>query len=77
MHVGFGTQQEFLSILKKDCATHSDESKFWIDESEFPDFLLESMFDKNPVSFNIFKYGSVLDPKVLVSQPLDICKSLF
>ena len=30
MHVGFGTQQELLSILKKDCATHNDVNKSWI-----------------------------------------------
>ena len=28
MYVGFGTQQELLSILKKDCATHKDLNKF-------------------------------------------------
>ena len=35
MHVGFGTQQELLSILKKDCATHKDINKFRIDAREF------------------------------------------
>ena len=60
MHVGFGTQEEFLSLLKKDCATHSDVSKSRIDEREFLELLLEKMFDKSPVSFNIFKYLDLL-----------------
>ena len=34
------------------------------------------MFDNNPISSNKVKYASVLDPKDLVSQPLDVCKSL-
>ena len=69
MHVGFGTQQELLSILKKDCATHKDVNKFRIDAREFLVTLLEKMFDKNPISFNIVKYASILDPNVLFSQP--------
>ena len=35
------------------------------------------MFGKNPISVIILKHASVLDPKTLVSQPLDVCKSLF
>ena len=77
MHGGFGTQQELLSILRKDCTTHNDVNKFQIDPREFLVTLLEKMFDKNPISFNIVKYPSVLDPKVLVSQSLYVCKSLF
>ena len=77
MHVSFGTQQELLSILKKDCATHKDANKFRIDAREFLVTLLERMFDKNPISFSIVKYESVLHPKVFLSQPLDVCKSLF
>ena len=77
MFVGFGTQQELLSILKKDCVPHKDVSKFRTDAREFLVTLLEKMFDKNPISFNIVKYASVLDPKILLSQPLNVCKSLF
>ena len=39
--------------------------------------LLMKMYDKNPILFNVVKYASVLDPKFLVSEPLDVCKSLF
>ena len=39
--------------------------------------LLKKMYDKNPILFNVVKYASVLDPKFLVSEPLDVCKSLF
>ena len=65
MHVSSGTQQERLSTLKRDCATHNDINKFRIDEIEFLVTLLEKAFDKNPISLNIVKYASVLDPKVL------------
>ena len=77
MHVAFGMQQELLSILKRDCVTRKDVNKFRIDAREFLVALLEKMFDKNPISFNIVTYASVLDPKVLQPQPLDLCKSLF
>ena len=74
MYVGFGTQQELLSILKKELATHADVNKFRVDAREFLITLLKKMFHKNPISFSIVKYASVLDPKVLVTQPLDACK---
>ena len=35
------------------------------------------MFRKNPLSFNIVKYMSVFDPKVLLNQAPSVCKSLF
>ena len=57
--------------------TTTHNNNFRIDAREFLVTLLEKMFDKNPISFHLFKYASVLDPKVLVSQPLDVCKSLF
>ena len=70
MHVSFGTQQELLSTLKRDCAAHNDINKFQIDEREFLVTLLEKAFDKNPISFNIVKYAPVLDPKVLGSMQI-------
>ena len=69
MYVGFGTQQELLSILKKDCITYSDLNDFRIDAREFLVTLLEKMFDKDPVSFNIVKYISVLDSTVGITTP--------
>ena len=77
VYAGFGTQQELLYILKKDCATHSNAKKFRIDAKEFQVTLLKKMLNKNPILFSLVKYASVLDPKVLVLQPLNICKSLF
>ena len=35
------------------------------------------MFQKNPLSFNIVRYMSVFDLKVLLNQPPSACKSLF
>ena len=49
IHVGFGMQQELLSILKRDCVTQNDVNKFRIDAREFLVALLEKMFDKNPI----------------------------
>ena len=63
-------------IYKKDCATRKDVHKFRVDTREFLVTLLEKMFDKKPISFNIVKYASVLDPKVLVPQLLNVWKSL-
>ena len=77
MYVGFATQQELSSILKKDCVTYNDLNKFRIDAKQVLMRLLEKMFDKNLLYISIVKYASVLDPGVLVSQPLDVCKSLF
>ena len=67
MHAGFGTQQELLSILKKDCATHKDVNIFRINAREFLVTLLEKTLDKNSIPLNIVKYASVLDLKVLLS----------
>ena len=53
------------SILKKDFAIHNDVNKFRIDAREFLVTLLENISDTNPVPFNVVKYASVLDPKVL------------
>ena len=53
IYVAFGTQQDLLSILKKDCANHNDVNKFWIDIREFLVTLSEKIFDKNPILFNI------------------------
>ena len=64
IHLSFGTQQELLSTLRRDCATYNDINKFQIDEREFLVTLLEKVFDKNTISFNIVN-ASVLDPKVL------------
>ena len=69
MYVGFGTQQELLSRLKKDCITYSDLNDFRIDAREFLVTLLEKMFDKDPISFNIVKYTSVLDSTVGITTP--------
>ena len=77
MHGSFGTQQELLSTLKRDGTTHNDINKFGIDEREFLVTLLVKAFDNNPISSNIVKHASVPDPKVLVSQPLGVCRSLF
>ena len=41
--------------LKKDCATHNNINKFRIDAREFIVTLLEKMYDKNPISFDIVK----------------------
>ena len=38
--------------------------------------LLEMIFDRNPISFNIEKHASVLNPKFLLLQPLDVCKAV-
>ena len=72
MHLGFGTQQELLPILRKDCATHNGLDNFRTDAREFLVTLLEKMSDTNPIPFNRVKYASVLVPKVLVSQPQDV-----
>ena len=77
MHVGFGTQQDLLSILRKDCLNQKNVKKIRIDARKFLITLLEKIFDKNAMSFNRVKYVSVLDPKVLASHPLDVSKSLF
>ena len=65
--MSFGTQQELLSILKKDCATHKDVNIFRINAREFLVTLLEKTLDKNSIPLNIVKYASVLDLKVLLS----------
>ena len=77
VYAGFGAQEELLYILEKDCATHNNAKKFRTDAKEFQVTLLKKMLNKNPILFSLVKYASVLDPKVLVLQPLNICKSLF
>ena len=63
MHVGFGTLDELQSLLRKDLISHADINKFRIEAREFLVTLLEKMFRKNPLSFNIVKCMSVFDPK--------------
>ena len=58
MHVGFGTLDELQSLLRKDLISHADINKFRIEAREFVVTLLEKMFRKNPLSFNIVKYMS-------------------
>ena len=77
MHVGFGTLDELQSLLRKDLISHADINKFRIEAREFLVTLLEKMFRKNPQSFNIVKYMSVFDPKVLLNQASSVCKTLF
>ena len=77
MHVGFGTLDEFHCLLWKDSISHTDINKFCIEAREFLVTLLEKMFQKNPLLFNIVKYMSVFDPKVLLNQAPSVCKSLF
>ena len=60
-----------------DCATHNEVNKFRFDARRFLVTLLEKVFDKNSISFNIVQYASVLDLEVLESQPVDVCKSFF
>ena len=75
MHVGFGTLDELQSLLRKDLISHADINKFRIETREFLVTLLEKMFRKNPQSFNIVKYMSVFDPKVLLNQASSVCKT--
>ena len=76
-HVGFGILDELQSLFRKDLISHADINKFHIEAKEFLVTLLEKMFRKNPLSFNIVKYMSVFDPKVLLNQAPRVCKSLF
>ena len=57
MHAGLGTLDELQSIL-------SNINKFCIEPRGFFVTILEKMFRKNLLSFNIVKYMSVFDPKV-------------
>ena len=66
MHVSFDTQQELLSIFKKDFATHNDINKFQIDERKCLVTLMVKIRDKNSVLFSVVKCTFVLNPKVLV-----------
>ena len=85
MHVGFGTLDELQSLLRKDLISQADINKSCIEAREFLVTLLEKMFRKNRlsfnivkyISFNIVKYMSVFDPKVLLNQAPSVCKSLF
>ena len=85
MHVGFGTLDELQSLLRKDLISQADINKSRIEAREFLVTLLEKMFRKNRlsfnivkyISFNIVKYMSVFDPKVLLNQAPSVCKSLF
>lgn len=54
-------------VCNSDCC-----KKFLIDARKF----LVKMFEVNLISFRIIMYVSVLDPKVFVSQLLDVCKSM-
>ena len=76
MHVGFATLQELQSLRRKDLVSQVDVNKFRVEVKEFVVVLLEKMFCKNPISYNFVKYASIFDPKVLLSQPSNICKSL-
>ena len=64
MHVGLGTLDELQSLLSMDLISHADINKFCIKAKGFLVTILEKMFRKNLLSFNIVKYMSVLDPKV-------------
>ena len=64
-------------LVEKDCATHNDINKFQIDERKCLVTLMVKIRDENSVLFSVVKCTFVLDPKVLVWQPLDIKKSLF
>ena len=77
MHVGFGTLDELQSLLDKDLISDADIIKFRIEAREFLVTLLEKMFRKNLLSFNIVKYMSVFDPKVLLNQAPSVWKSFF
>ena len=68
IHVGFVTLDEVQSLLRKDLISHADINKFRIETREFLVTLQEKMFRKNPLSFNIVKYMSVFNPKVLLNQ---------
>ena len=74
-HVGFVILDELQSLLRKDLISHADINKFHIEAREFLVTLLGKMFRKNPLSFNIVKYMSVFDPKVLLNQVPSVCKS--
>ena len=56
MYVGFGTLDELQSLLRKDLISHTDINKFRIEAREFLATLLEKMFRKNPLSFNIYQF---------------------
>ena len=77
MNVGFGTLDELQSLLRKDLISQADINKFLIEAREFLVTSLEKMFRKNLLSFNIVRYMSVFDPKVLLNQASRVCKSLF
>ena len=77
MNVGFGTLDELQSLLRKDLISQADINKFLIEGREFLVTSLEKMFRKNLLSFNIVRYMSVFDPKVLLNQASRVCKSLF
>ena len=64
MHVGLGTLDELQSLLSMDLISHADINKFCIKAKGFLVTILEKMFRKNLLSFNIVKYMSVFDPKV-------------
>ena len=76
MHIGFGAQQEFLSILIKDSPTLDYASKFRLEAREVLTVPLEKIFDSSSISFTILKHASLLDPKVVLPQPLDVCKEM-
>ena len=63
MHVGYGTLDELQSLLRKDLTSHADINNFRIEPREFVVTLLEKMFQRNPLSFNIVKYMSILIQK--------------
>ena len=75
-HIGFGAQQELLSILRKDSAAVEDINKFRLEARKFLITLLEKMFNKSHISFNIVKRAAVLDPKFFLLRPLDVYKSV-
>ena len=58
LRVGFGTLDELQSLLRKDLISQADINKSRIEAREFLVTLLEKMFRKNPLSFNIVKYMS-------------------
>ena len=74
IHVGFVTLDELQSLLRKDLISLADIIKFRIETREFLVTLQEKMFRKNPLSFNIVKYMSVFNPKVLLNQAPSVCK---
>ena len=77
MHLGFGTLDEIQSLLHNDLASQANISRFRVEAREFFVATMEKIFQKNPPSFQFVQYATVFDPKVLLNQAPEDCKSLF